>query len=105
MSRVPPSAGFFGKAALLDAGVQAGSVAVVALLFVGGGLTFVYLFQVYQHTRWRPVPPEERPRYSPPGARSVVAVAAVVVFLLGVWPEPLLALSEQAGDVLVRATP
>ena len=102
---VPPSAGFFGKAALFDAGVQAGSIAVVALLFVGGGLTFVYLFQVYQHTRWRPVPPEERPRYSAPGARSVVAVAAVVVFLLGAWPEPLLALSEQAGDALVRVTP
>jgi hypothetical protein len=33
---VPPSAGFFGKAALFDAGIDAGSVAVVVLLFVGG---------------------------------------------------------------------
>jgi multicomponent Na+:H+ antiporter subunit D len=102
---VPPSAGFFGKAALFDAGVQAQNIAAVALLFVGGGLTFIYLFQVYQHTYWRPAPAEERRTNSGSAARGVVAVAAAVVLVLGAWPEPLLALSEQAGDALVRVTP
>ena len=97
MAGVPPAAGFFGKAALFEAGIEAGSAATVVLLFVGGALTFVYLFQIYQHVYWRPQP-EQRP--SPAAARAVVAVLAAAVLLLGLWPEPLLALSEQAGDVL-----
>ena len=35
---VPPAAGFFGKLALFRAGVDASSVALVALLFLGGAL-------------------------------------------------------------------
>jgi multicomponent Na+:H+ antiporter subunit D len=95
---VPPSAGFFGKAALFDAGVQAGSAATVVLLFVGGALTFVYLFQIYQHTYWRP-PPAQAP--APAGPRAVVAAIAVLVLLVGLWPEPLLALGDQAGGALL----
>jgi multicomponent Na+:H+ antiporter subunit D len=99
---VPPAAGFFGKAALFDAGVQAGSAATVVLLFVGGALTFVYLFQVYQHVYWRPHLAE---RAAPAGARAVVAGVAVLVLAVGLWPEPLLALSDQAGEALLRMAP
>ena len=99
---VPPSAGFFGKASLFDAGVRADSVPTVLLLFVGGALTFVYLFQIYQHLYWRP--PQDHHR-SPRGARVVVAALAVVVLAVGLWPEPLLALSDQAGDALLRMVP
>ena len=94
---VPPFAGFFGKAALFQAGIQAGSDATVVLLFVGGALTFVYLFQIYQHTFWRPGQDLQR---APTGARAVVAAVAVVVLAVGLWPEPLLALSSQAADAL-----
>ena len=97
-----PFAGFFGKAALLDAGVQAGSTAAVALLFVGGALTFVYLFQIYQHTYWRSQPAQP---VAPAGARAVVAVVAVLVLLVGLWPEPLLALGDQAGGALLEMVP
>ena len=99
---VPPSAGFFGKASLFDAGVQASSAATVVLLFVGGALTFVYLFQIYQHNYWRP--PQDHHR-APRGARVVVAALAVLVLAVGLWPEPLLALSDQAGDALLRMAP
>jgi multicomponent Na+:H+ antiporter subunit D len=94
---VPPSAGFFGKAALFQAGIQAGSGAAVTLLFVGGALTFVYLFQIYQHIFWRPGQDHQR---APTGARAVVAAVAVLVLAVGLWPEPLLALSSQAADAL-----
>jgi len=99
---VPPSAGFFGKAALFDAGVQTGSAATVVLLFVGGALTFVYLFQIYQHTYWRPQPAQP---VAPAGARAVVAAVAVLVLLVGLWPEPLLALGDQAGAALLGMVP
>jgi multicomponent Na+:H+ antiporter subunit D len=103
---VPPSAGFFGKAALFDAGIDAGSVAVVVLLFVGGALSFVYLFQIYQHDRWRPR--EERERVTPakPAARSqraIVLAVALVVLALGVWPEPLLAIGEQVATEITAS--
>ena len=99
---MPPSAGFFGKASLFDAGVRADSVPAVVLLFVGGALTFVYLFQIYQHRWWRP--PQDQHR-SPRGARVVVAALAVVVLVVGLWPQPLLALSDQAGDAVLRMVP
>jgi multicomponent Na+:H+ antiporter subunit D len=103
---VPPSAGFFGKAALFDAGIDAGSVVTVVLLFVGGALSFVYLFQIYQHDRWRPR--EERERETPTeppraGQRAVAVALAAVVLVLGVWPEPLLAVAEMAADDLAAA--
>lgn len=100
---VPPTAGFFGKAALFDAGIDADSAATVVLLFVGGALSFLYLFQIYQHDRWRPR--EERERETPltrggHGERASVVAVALVVLVLGLWPEPLLAIGEQAGQEL-----
>lgn len=102
---VPPTAGFFGKAALFEAGIDAGSIAVVVLLFVGGALSFVYLFQIYQHDRWRPR--EEREREMPVGAasrgqRAVALSVAVLVLGLGIWPEPLLAIGDLAADELLE---
>jgi multicomponent Na+:H+ antiporter subunit D len=94
---VPPTAGFFGKAALFEAGIEGDNAATVLLLFVGGALTFIYLFQIYQHTYWRP---GQEVQPAPAAARGLVVALAVVVVLLGVWPEPLLALSEQAGEAL-----
>ncbi len=92
---VPPTAGFFGKAALFEAGVDAGDWVTVALLFLGGALTFVYLFQIYQHDHWRP---SAEPRPPAPVRTRIVPVAlALLVVALGVWPEPLLAIAEQAG--------
>lgn len=102
---IPPTAGFFGKAALFEAGIDAGSIAVVVLLFVGGALSFVYLFQIYQHDRWRPR--AEREREMPSGAASrgqrvVALTVAVLVLGLGIWPEPLLAIGDLAADELLE---
>ena len=82
---------FFGKAALFGRRR--------ALLFVDGALTFVYLFQSYQHTYWRPSQ-DQQP--APRGVGAVVAAVAVVVLVVGLWPEPLLTLSDQAGAALTR---
>ncbi|HEX2412043.1 MAG TPA: proton-conducting transporter membrane subunit [Solirubrobacteraceae bacterium] len=98
---VPPTAGFFGKAALFEAGVDAGSVAAVALLFVGGALTFIYLFQAYQHDFWRPEADGAR-TVAPVGARLVVAFVALVVLAVGLWPEPLVSLAGDAAQDLLQ---
>jgi hypothetical protein len=35
----------------------------------------------------------------------VVTALAVLVLAIGLWPEPLLALSDQAGDAVARMVP
>jgi multicomponent Na+:H+ antiporter subunit D len=96
---VPPTAGFFGKVELFRAGIEQESIALVALIFLGGALSFVYMFQIYQHDFWsqhrRTGPP------SPLALRAVAATLAAVVLAIGIWPEPLLWVSREAADVLL----
>jgi multicomponent Na+:H+ antiporter subunit D len=103
---VPPAAGFLGKVAVFKAGAAVGalpaSVALVALVFIGSALSFVYSFQVYQRRFMAPPIQEEVDpgKASPVAARALVVALAVLVLLVGLWPEPLLYLSQAAGAVL-----
>jgi multicomponent Na+:H+ antiporter subunit D len=92
---LPPAAGFVGKLELFRA--ASGSATLLALLFLGGALSFVYTFQVYQHDFWR----GERtgPRAGRP-QQALIASLALLVLALGLWPEPLLALSHDAARTL-----
>lgn len=97
---VPPAAGFVGKLELFHA--TAGDPALIALLFVGGALSFVYVFQVYQYEFWRGEPSGTR------GGRVqhvIVGALALLTLSAGLWPEPLLALSRDAADVLKAVAP
>lgn len=103
---VPPAAGFLSKLVLFRAGLSfsgiSGSAVLVALIFVGGALSFVYSFQVYQRTYMMTYvtedPEEQKP--SPLPARVLLIFLAALVLVGGLWPEPLLALSEAAANVL-----
>jgi multicomponent Na+:H+ antiporter subunit D len=97
---LPPAAGFVGKLELFRA--AAGSATLLALLFLGGALSFVYAFQIYQYDFWR----GERtgPRAGRP-QQALVAGLALLVLALGLWPEPLLALSHDAAAALERGAP
>ncbi len=98
---VPPAGGFLGKASLFEAGVSlgnpAGAIAVVALVFIGGALSFVYMFQIYQRDFWAG---EKEGKASPIALRSVALVLAAMILFIGLWPEFLLGLSRQAASVL-----
>jgi multicomponent Na+:H+ antiporter subunit D len=89
---VPPAAGFVGKLELFHA--VADDPALIALFFLGGALSFVYVFQVYQYEFWR----GERtgPRSSVP-QQAVIVALALITLAAGLWPEPLLALSRDAA--------
>lgn len=110
LAGVPPTAGFIGKLELFRTGVEAGSVALVVLLFAGGALAFLYAFQLYQHEFWRGSRVGDPPASavlppSPVAVRSVSVVLALIVLGLGIWPEPLLSLSADAAAVLNGGTP
>jgi multicomponent Na+:H+ antiporter subunit D len=98
---VPPVSGFWSKAAVIRASLEAPGLASAALILaivVGGALSFVYMFQVYQRTYWEAT--VDRATVSTPGRRLIVAALAVTVLLLGLLPGPLLAVSERAAAVL-----
>ncbi|WP_298180488.1 proton-conducting transporter membrane subunit [Saccharomonospora sp.] len=106
---VPPAVGFVGKLELFRTAVAASSPVLVVLLFIGSALSLVYLFQVYQRVFWhKSVPPRELAgagtdaRISPLPLRVLTLVLAFVVLAIGIWPEPLLALSGNAADALIR---
>ena len=100
---VPPTIGFFGKLALFRAGIATDNAALVGLLFLGGALSFVYMFQIYQRDHWSRDEASAPP--SPRAARLLVLGVAVVVLALGLWPEPLLLASQRAAAILVQEGP
>ena len=102
---VPPAAGFVGKIAVFKAAIATdplpASLLLVALVFAGSALSFLYSFQAYQRRFLKPNP-KDRDKPSPRAARLLVAALATLVVALGLWPEWLVSLSEAAADVLSR---
>lgn len=94
---IPPAAGFVGKLAVLHAAVAAASPALVAVFVAGSALSFVYMFQLYQHDFWRPAAPGAA---SPWPRQLPAAVLALLVLAAGLWPEGLLSLGRGAAAVL-----
>jgi multicomponent Na+:H+ antiporter subunit D len=94
---VPPAVGFLGKLELFRTAVTDGGVVLVVLLLLGSALSLLYMFQTYQRTFWRGS--RAGTATALPG-RLIVAALGIVVLGLGLWPEPLLALSQRAADVL-----
>jgi multicomponent Na+:H+ antiporter subunit D len=99
---IPPAAGFVGKLELFRA--VADEPALIALVFVGGALSFVYALQVYQYDFWR-TPGRGPGPDSSPGQKAVVVALALVILAGGLWPEPLLSLSHDAAATLAGPQP
>ncbi len=103
---VPPAVGFVGKLALFKAGIEAspggvvGGAAIVALVFLGGAISFLYSFQVYQRAFLAPSK-RRQGKPSPRAARAWAVVLTAVVLIAGLWPEPLLVLGEGAAEALM----
>ena len=95
---VPPAAGFVGKLELFQAVARQPAVIVVVVL--GSLLSFVYAFQIYQFEHWRGEGQEEAERASGWRDHLVPVVLGVGILVVGVWPEPLAALSAAAAAVL-----
>ena len=96
---MPPAVGVLGKLALVHTAIVAGSPALVAVLVAGSALSFVYMFQMYQHEFWRTPRADHASRWP---LQLLPAMLAGLVLAAGLWPEPLLALSRDAAALLSR---
>jgi multicomponent Na+:H+ antiporter subunit D len=99
--------GFVGKIAVFKAGLAAGGVGqaaiLVAVIFLGGALSFVYAFQIYQRAFLAQEPQGGYwDKKSSWAARALVFALAALVLAAGLWPEPLLVLGEEAAAALVE---
>ena len=63
MVGIPPTAGFFSKWYMVQAGVDEGQWAVVAVVLLSSLLTAVYLFKVLEQVYLRPAKPEPSVRH------------------------------------------
>lgn len=97
---VPPAAGFVGKLELFRA--TADNAILLVLLVVGSALSLVYAFQVYQYDFWSDGRTDAPGRF---GQQALVGVVALMILAAGLWPEPLLALSDAAVRALLEGTP
>jgi multicomponent Na+:H+ antiporter subunit D len=72
---------------------------LTAIVVLGGVLSLVYMFQSYGRTYWHASTAiADRPEAVRTG---IVLVLALLMLISGVWPEPLLALSELAAATLI----
>ena len=97
---VPPSAGFIGKIELFRVGWNADSILLLMMVAGGSTLSFVYMFQAYQHNFWPPK--TEVGEADTPSLHWLVLALAALVALVGVLPEPLLMLSRQAAEAVIK---
>jgi multicomponent Na+:H+ antiporter subunit D len=90
---LPPAGGFLGKMALFQISIEEGQLWLVALIFFGGALSFVYMFQLYRR-RTADVSEEDT---SPVALQALMVALAVLVLLIGIYPEPLLNITNRAS--------
>ena len=99
---VPPFAGFLAKLVMFRAGVEGGSWRVTVLVFLGGALSFLYMFQLYRRRFWVPHPDEESSAILP---QVVVVTMALGILVVGVYPQPLIDITDEAVSFIVRSSP
>jgi len=101
---IPPVAGFFGKSSIIQAALEDDRPWLVGLIVAGGALSLIYMMQPFVRVFWAD-PEHEAEHPSPVDRRVFVGVLAVFLLFVGIWPQPLLSLSDHAASVLVGVTP
>ncbi|RDI96336.1 Na+/H+ antiporter subunit D [Meiothermus sp. QL-1] len=105
LAGLPPFSGFWAKFTLAAAGLEAGQYAIVVVALLVGLLTLLSMGLVFAEAFWKE-PPENRPAPGHPGGLVLpVALLALLSLGIGIWAEPLLALSQQAAQELLEPTP
>lgn len=110
LAGIPPLSGFFGKLALVRAGVDAESYLIVGVALAVSLLTLYSMTKIWQEAFWKPLPaeeplssgasPQERPGLALMLAPIVMLAGLTVVIGLGASPvfDVMFAAAEQLMD-------
>lgn len=103
----PPLSGFWAKLLLILASLEAGQYLAATVALVVGFLTIYSMAKIWIAAFWKPAP-HAPPPPAPPAVRALtiapVAVLAAITVVLGLWPQPFLAVAERAADELLDST-
>ncbi|MEQ8305775.1 MAG: Na+/H+ antiporter subunit D [Hoeflea sp.] len=111
VSGLPPFSGFWPKVVLVKASLDVGAWWLAGAILVTGLLTTITVGRIWALAYWRPSPEEGRleatqeiasAEINVPGSLprgTVVALAGLVILTVaaGIWPEPVLKLSQDAA--------
>lgn len=106
----PPLSGFWGKYALVRAGLSAGAYAAIAALLVTGLLTIWLVGRIWMEMVWKPYPADHATPSQPiEGWRGMALVLPLLILALlstgiGVRPELLMNISSRAAAGLIDPT-
>lgn len=112
LAGLPPFSGFWAKLGLVKAAFAtdtSGGIALAGVALVVGMGTLISMTKIWNEAFWKPQPDDAPPAPVPMSlARRTmhylpVLLLSAVVLLLGLWPEPVLELANEAGRQL--ATP
>lgn len=96
---IPLTSGFTGKFAVFSAGVSGGATPVVIVAVIASAIAAFFYARVIVLMFFSD-PPEDGPRVVVPSAftGAVIAIGVAVTILLGVIPQPVLQLAQDAGN-------
>ena len=103
LAGIPPMGSYVGKAMLLAAAIGAGFAWLAVVAAVNTAISVVYYLRVLEAAYLHPsphAPSSGEPRGALSATLSAVAIAAAATLLLGIVPQPLLALAERAALIL-----
>lgn len=104
---IPLAMGFWSKTALVRTSLVADGypirIILTSVVVLGGVLSLLYMFQSFGRTYWHA---SDGPAARIAPARTVIVlILAMITLFFGIWPEPLLALSQRAALTLIPGTP
>ncbi len=104
---IPLAMGFWSKTALLRTSMVGDGyplrVVLTGVMILGGVLSLLYMFQSFGRTYWHA---GKGPALTVAPTRTVIVLLlAILTLFFGIWPDPLLALSQRAAFTLIPGTP
>lgn len=102
LAGIPPSVGFLGKFLAFRAAVNAKMVWLAVIGVVASLVSVFYYVRVVYYLYMKPLP-KRKPSFSEPWAVKLLgALCVIAIVALGVFPRTLLALAQEAAELIVR---
>ena len=95
LAGIPPTAGFIGKYYLFAAAIQTGHNALAVIAVLNAAISIYFYFRIVVSMFMREATEKTGLVYAP-GLTMTLAIAIVFTLLIGVYPDPFIAMAKHA---------
>jgi len=99
LAGIPFTVGFFGKFLVFQAAVEQGHYLLVGIGIVTVASGFYYYLKVVRAMYWNEPAGDATAITVSASARTIIAILAVLIFVLGIYPQPILGRFENPNDL------